>query len=268
VIHLAERHAGLFPDEANARARAISWLFAALNSVEPPILELQTAKFAEGDEPWSAQRMPLLVDRIRRRLAELSGRLGDAEWLDGAFSAGDLMMVAVLLRLKPSGLLAEYPNLAAYVSRGEARPAYQRAFAAQLAVFNDIGAVKETYAAINRNDVAAAVKAFDPQVEWIEPPDFPTPGAYRGHAAVIAHVSRGRGTWAEGSCDPECFIVAGDKVVIFLHARVRLKDHVDWIDGRFADVHTFRDGKVIEVRSFGERQDALEWAGARAPDAG
>ena len=132
---------------------------------------------------------------------------------------------------------------------------------------NDIAAVKETYAAINRNDVPAAVKAFDPQVEWIEPPDFPTPGTYRGHAAVIAHITRGRGTWAEGSCEPERFVVAGDKIVVFLHARVRLKDHTDWIDGRFADVHTFRGGKVIQVRSFGERQDALEWAGAKALDA-
>ncbi|HEV2623118.1 MAG TPA: glutathione S-transferase family protein [Frateuria sp.] len=135
VLHLAQRHAGLLPEGADARARAIAWMFAALNTMEAPILELQTAKFAEGDKPWSEQRLPLIKDRIRQRLGELSLRLADADWLDGAFSAGDLMMVGVLLRLKASGLLDEYPNLAAYVARGEARPAYKRAFAAQLAVF-------------------------------------------------------------------------------------------------------------------------------------
>jgi glutathione S-transferase len=135
VLHIAERHAGLLPDEANARARAIAWMFAALNTVEPPILDLQTARFQEGDKPWSEQRLPLVKDRIRQRLGELSDRLGAADWLDGAFSAGDLMMVHALLRLKPSGLLDEYPNLAAYAARGEARPAFQRAFAAQRAVF-------------------------------------------------------------------------------------------------------------------------------------
>lgn len=133
IFHIASRHAGLLPDDANARARAITWMFAAINTVEPPILELVTAKFAEGDKPWSAERMPLIRDRIRHRLGQLATRLGDAEWLDGAFSAGDLMMISVLLRLKPSGLLNEFPSLAAYVARGEARPAYQRAFAAQLA---------------------------------------------------------------------------------------------------------------------------------------
>jgi glutathione S-transferase len=135
VLHIAQRHAGLLPDDANARTRAIMWMFAALNTVEPPIVDLQTAKFAEGDKPWTAERLPLVKDRIRARLGDLSVRLGDAEWLDGAFSAGDLMMVHTLQRLKPSGLLDEYPSLAAYVARGEARPAYQRAFAAQLAVF-------------------------------------------------------------------------------------------------------------------------------------
>ena len=135
VLHIAERHAGLLPDDANARARAIAWMFAALNTVEPPILELVIAKFLEGDKPWTEQRLPLVADRIRNRLGELSDRLGAADWLDGAFSAGDLMMVHALLRLKPSGLLDEYPNLAAYVARGEARPAFKRAFAAQLAVF-------------------------------------------------------------------------------------------------------------------------------------
>lgn len=134
VFHIAERHAGLLPDDANARARAITWMFAAVNTVEPPILELVTAKIVEGDKPWAGERMPLVMDRVRDRLKQLSARLGGADWLDGAFSAGDLMMASVLLRVKPSGILNEYPNLAAYVARGEARPAYQRAFAAQLAV--------------------------------------------------------------------------------------------------------------------------------------
>jgi len=135
VLHIAERHPGLLPDDGNARARAITWIFAALNTVEPAILELTTAKFLEGDKPWSKERLPLVEDRIRDRLAPLSKRLGDADWLDGAFSAGDLMMVSVLLRLKSSGMLDEYPNLAAYVARSEARTAYKRAFDAQLAVF-------------------------------------------------------------------------------------------------------------------------------------
>jgi glutathione S-transferase len=134
VFHIAQRHAGLLPDDANARARAITWMFAALSTIEPPILELATARIQEGDKPWTAQRMPLVQDRIRDRLGQLSRRLGDADWLDGGFSAGDLMMVSVLLRLRASGLLDEYPNLAAYVARGEARPAYKRAFEAQLAV--------------------------------------------------------------------------------------------------------------------------------------
>jgi len=134
VLHIASHHAGLLPDDANARARAITWMFAALNSVEPSILEFATARIFESDKPWYEARLPLVVDRVRGRLNQLSARLGDADWLDGAFSAGDLMMVSVLLRLKPSGLLDEFPKLAAYVARGEARPAYQRAFAAQLAV--------------------------------------------------------------------------------------------------------------------------------------
>jgi glutathione S-transferase len=135
VFHIAQRHTGLLPDDANARARAITWMFAALNTVEPPILELVTARILEGDKPWSKERLPLVVDRVRERLTQLSARLGDADWLDGPFSAGDLMMVSVLLRLRPSGILDEYHDLAAYVARGEARPAYKRAFAAQLAVF-------------------------------------------------------------------------------------------------------------------------------------
>jgi glutathione S-transferase len=134
VLHLAQRHAGLLPDDANARARAITWMFAAVNTVEPPILELSIAKLVERDKPWRDERVPLVADRVRGRLNQLSTRLGDADWLDGAFSAGDLMMVSVLLRSRPSGILDEYPNLAAYVARGEARPAYQRAFDAQLAI--------------------------------------------------------------------------------------------------------------------------------------
>ncbi|MHC1550123.1 glutathione S-transferase family protein [Phyllobacterium sp. K27] len=135
VFHIAQRHAGLLPGDTNARARAITWMFAAVGTVEPPILERQVAMFAEGDRSWRAKRMPLIDDRIRDRLGELSIRLGEAEWLDGAFSAGDLMMVHVLLRLRASGILDEYPNLVAYIARGEARPAYKRAFAAQLAAF-------------------------------------------------------------------------------------------------------------------------------------
>lgn len=134
VFHIAEQHAGLLPVEPNARARAITWLFAALNTVEPPILDLVTARIFEGDKPWREERMPLVVGRIRTRLEQLSARLGEADWLDGAFSVGDLMMVEVLKRLRPSGILDEHARLAAYVARGEARPAYQRAFAAQLAV--------------------------------------------------------------------------------------------------------------------------------------
>ena len=134
VFHIAERHAGLLPDDADARARAITWMFAALSTVEPPILELEQAPYVDGDKPWYEERLPMLEDRVRNRLGQLSLRLGDADWLDGPFSAGNLMMVSVLLRLKASGLLDEYPNLSAYVARGEARPAYKRAFDAQLAV--------------------------------------------------------------------------------------------------------------------------------------
>jgi glutathione S-transferase len=133
VLHIAQSHPGLLPREANASARAIAWMFAAVNTVEPPILELSAAVILERDEPWHQQRLPLVKDRVRNRLKQLSARLGDADWLDGGFSAGDLMMVSVLLRSRPSGLLGEFPDLAAYVARGEARPTYRRAFAAQLA---------------------------------------------------------------------------------------------------------------------------------------
>jgi len=137
VFHIAENHRGLLPDHADARTRAIMWMFAALSTVEPPILELETAKLAEGGKPWTAERLPLLQNRIRICLADLSVRLGNADWLDGAFSAGDLIMVHVLLRLSQSRIVDEYPNLSAYLARAQARPAYQRAFAAQLAVFTD-----------------------------------------------------------------------------------------------------------------------------------
>ncbi|MDP2011598.1 MAG: glutathione S-transferase family protein [Phenylobacterium sp.] len=135
VLHVAERHAGLLPDEANARARAISWVFAALSTLEPPITEWEISRFTERDKSWFGERMAAVEDRIRTRLGQLSTRLGDADWLDGDFSAGDLMMVSVLQRLGGSGLVGEFPNLAAYVARAQARPAYRRAFEAQYAVF-------------------------------------------------------------------------------------------------------------------------------------
>jgi glutathione S-transferase len=135
VFHVAERHTGLLPDDASARARAITWMFAALNTVEPPIFERAIAMLLEHDKSWYGERLPILEDRVRVRLEELSSRLGDANWLDDVFSAGDLLMVTVLRRLNGSGMLERYPNLSAYVARGEARPAYKRAFDAQLAVF-------------------------------------------------------------------------------------------------------------------------------------
>jgi glutathione S-transferase len=135
VFHIAERHEGLLPRDADARARAITWMFAALNTVEPPIVNREIAILFEGDKSWSGERLPLVDERIRAMLHQLSSRLGDADWLDGAFSAGDLLMVTVLRRPSSAAMLEEYPNLAAYVARGEERPAYKRAFAAQLAVF-------------------------------------------------------------------------------------------------------------------------------------
>jgi glutathione S-transferase len=141
VLRIAEQHPGLLPQDPDARARAVTWIFAALNTLEPPIVERETTMVLEKKEPWYATRLLILDDRVRARLEALSARLGDGEWLDGAFSAGDLMMVMVLRRLEASNspdgprLLGEYPALDAYVSRGEARPAYKRAFAAQRAVF-------------------------------------------------------------------------------------------------------------------------------------
>jgi glutathione S-transferase len=135
VLRIAEHHSGLLPDDANARARAIAWMFAALNTVEPSIFDRDLTRILERDQPWYEQRLRVLEDSIRKRLSDLSSRLGNADWLDGAFSAGDLLMVTVLCRLEGSGILEEYPNLSAYVARGTARPAYKRAFDAQLAVF-------------------------------------------------------------------------------------------------------------------------------------
>ena len=135
VLHIAERHAGLLPEDTNARARAIAWMFAAKSTMEPPIVEFGMATIFERDKDWFEARLPMLQDRVRDRLGQLSRRLGDADWLDGAFSAGDLVMVMVLHRLSGSGLLEEYPNISAYVARAKARPAFQRAFDAQLAVF-------------------------------------------------------------------------------------------------------------------------------------
>lgn len=135
LLHVAERHPGLLPGEPTARARALSWLFAALSTVEPPILDRETAWLLERDEPWYAARLPILEGRIRARLDELAAALGGRDWLDGEFTAGDLMMVTVLRRLRGSGLLDAYPTLAAFVARGEARPAFRRAFEAQRAVF-------------------------------------------------------------------------------------------------------------------------------------
>jgi len=135
VLHIAERHPGLLPIEPNARARAVAWMFAAVSTVEPPILDLEIAKLVERDEPWFEARLPAVESRVRARLQDLSVRMGESEWLDGGFSAGDLLMVHALQRLERSGLLDEHPNLAAYVARARARPAYQRAFEAQRAVF-------------------------------------------------------------------------------------------------------------------------------------
>ncbi len=128
-------------------------------------------------------------------------------------------------------------------------------------------ALREAYAALNRNDIPAMIKAFDPQIERIEPVEFPAGGTYHGLAAVKAHLSKSRGTWAEGSCEPERFIVAGDTIIVFVHVRVRLKHESEWREGRIADVFTFRNGKAIQFRTFADRRQALEWAGAKASDA-
>lgn len=135
VLHIAQAHPGLLPAEPIAHARAIAWIFAAIDTVEPPIFDLSIAGIVERDRPWHAERKPMLEDRVRTRLSELAGWLGRRDWLEEAFTAGDLMMVTVLRRLHGTGLLEPQPALAAYVARGEARPAYQRAFEAQKALF-------------------------------------------------------------------------------------------------------------------------------------
>jgi len=135
VLHIAQLHPGLLPEDSNARARAVAWMFAALNTVEPPIVDREVAEYLEGDKPWYEERLGLIDGRIRTRLDALSARLGDSDWLDGGFSAADLLMVTVLRRVEDTGILDDYPTLAAYIARGVSRPAYQRAFADQLAVF-------------------------------------------------------------------------------------------------------------------------------------
>ncbi|MCC6574177.1 MAG: nuclear transport factor 2 family protein [Planctomycetes bacterium] len=129
----------------------------------------------------------------------------------------------------------------------------------------ETAALKEAYAALNRNDIPAFVRIFDPQIERVEPSDFPQGGTYHGLAAVSEHVSKGRGTWAEGSCEPERFIVAGDRIIALIQVRVRLKHETEWRRGRIADVFTFRNGKAIQFHTFADERQALRWAGA--PDA-
>ena len=126
---------------------------------------------------------------------------------------------------------------------------------------NEIEVLKQFFAAINRNDMQAITKHFDPQIVRIEPEGFPTAGTYHGIAEVQDHVAKGRGTWAEGTCEPEEFLTNADKVVVYLHVWVRLQDSPDWVGGRFADGFVFREGKITQYLSFGERQDALKWAG-------
>ena len=133
VLHIASGLPGLLPIDGAARERAIMWMFAALSTIEPAILEREAVIYLEQDKPWSKERMPVVEDRVRERLRQLSGRLGDAEWIDGEFSAGDLMTIDVLRRLEGSGLLEEFSNVAAYVVRGEDRPAFGRALASQRA---------------------------------------------------------------------------------------------------------------------------------------
>ena len=130
----------------------------------------------------------------------------------------------------------------------------------------ETAALKEVYCALNRNDIPAMLQAFDPQIERIEPADFPGRGAYHGRAEVQTHFSRARETWAEGSCEPERFIVAGDKIIVFIHVQVRLKQETEWREGAIADVFTFRNGKIIQMRTFADRQQALDWAGIKASD--
>lgn len=127
--------------------------------------------------------------------------------------------------------------------------------------------LREAYAALNRNDIPSFVQAFDPQIEWIEPPEYPSGRTHRGHAELQAHASKARDTWAEGSCEPERFLIAGDKIVVFLHVHVRLRDSTEWLDGDIADVYTFRDGRAVQMRHFPDRTQALEWVGVKASEA-
>lgn len=135
ILRIAEGAPGLLPDDDAGRSRAIMWMFCAVSTVEPPIVELEQTGYAERDTWWHPERVPLMKERIRTRLKYLSEALGGKDWLDGTFSAGDVMMVLVLRRAEGMGVLEAFPNLMAYVARAEARPAYRRAFAAQHAVF-------------------------------------------------------------------------------------------------------------------------------------
>ena len=175
-------------------APGVGRMFAALNTVEPPILELVTAKFAEGDKPWAEARLPMVEERIRDRLAQLAARLGDADWLDGAFSAGDLIMVSVLLRLRPSGILDEFPELADYVVRGEARPAYGRAFAAQWA-FNNPGTAGWSDHAAEFNSLAGT-SGLSMTMKW--PALSTSVDSAVGRSCLLAFRSEGR----DQSCSP------------------------------------------------------------------
>lgn len=127
----------------------------------------------------------------------------------------------------------------------------------------ETAALREAYAAFNRNQIPAVCDALDPQIEWTEPPEFPGGGTYHGHEGVKAYLSRSRADWAEGSSKPERFIVAGDRIIVFVHVRVRLKHSTEWHETRLADVFTFRNGKAIHMRAFADRRQALEWAGAQ-----
>ena len=124
-------------------------------------------------------------------------------------------------------------------------------------------ALRKAYAALNRNDIPGFVAIFDSQIERIEPSDFPQGGTYRGLEAVTAHVSEGRGSWAEGACEPERFIVAGDRIAVIARVRVRLKHETQWREGRIADVYTFRNGKAVQYRTFADEKEGLAWAGVR-----
>jgi len=136
VLHIARTRSGLLPSDPAAVAAAEQWVFAAMTSVEPAVQDLALVDIFEADKPWAEARRPLSMGRVRQRLEDLSRRLGDKDYLDGGFTAGDLMMTCVLQGLHPSGVLADFPNLQAFVARCEARPAFRRALAAHLADFD------------------------------------------------------------------------------------------------------------------------------------